>query len=306
MTISEIKKQIKDNKLSNYYVFAGEEIEIQKLYIEKIAEVTGNKIVRAESVSSVWELMTGPSLFDEHFIYVVRDDKDFQSNETLQSRLSEDIFNGNILIILLTTLDKRTKFYKQFSAQIVTFERMSTSVLMKYVKQDTALNTANCERIIGICENDYSRIKLEIDKIRCYGGEPNETFEELVNQGVIYQPPMDAIFKLVDAILLRQPKRVYNLLRQCYAVGEANIVILSVLYNNTKQVLQVQSYTGSDIVKSTGMTAWQVKCAKERMGHYSVGELVYILRQIQRIQKGILIGQIEDSMSVEYLLAQIL
>ena len=271
-----------------------------------MSEVTGNKIVRADSVSDIWDIMTIPSLFDEKCIYVVRDDKDFLSNETLQSRLSEDIFNGNILIILLTTVDKRTKLYKQFSARIVVFERMKTSVICKHLERDTALNSANCVRISAMCENDYSRIKLEIDKINRFGEEPNAAFEELLRQGAIYQPPKDAIFDLVDAILLRTPKRVYNLLQQCYAVNEANMVILSVLYNSAKQVLQVQSFKGQDMAKSTGLTGWQIKCAKEHMGHYSIGELVNILKLIQKIQKGIITGQIEDSLSVEYLLVNIL
>lgn len=134
----------------------------------------------------------------------------------------------------------------------------------------------------------------------------DKAFEELVEQGAIHVPPKDAIFDFVDAVLRRQVSRAYNLLEQCYAVGEANMVILSVLYTNAKQLLQVQSCDSRDIAKSTGLTAWQIKCAKERVGHYRIGELVYILRKIQSIQKGIITGQIEDSMSVEYLLVNIL
>lgn len=316
VTISDIKKQIKDNKLSHYYIFTGDEIEVQRIYINKIAEVSGKRVVRADSVSDIWDLITGPSLFDEKFVYVVRDDKDFQSNEVLQQRIQEDIFNGNILILLLTNVDKRTKLYKQFSAQIVVFEHMTTATLVKYIKQEIPLNNANCERLASICDNDYSRILLEIDKIKRYhkcreddwqeAFPIDETFGRMLEEGAIYTPPQDAIFDLVDAILRRQIKRVYNLLSQCYAVGEANMVILSVLYSNAKQVLQVQSFEGSDIAKSTGLTGWQVKCAKERCGHYYNGELVGILRAIQQVQKGIVTGQIEDAMSVEYLLTQIL
>lgn len=308
MTILDIKQAIKDKSFDDFYIFAGDEIEIQRVYINKIAEVSGKDVIRANSISDVWSLMTGPSLFDTRNVYVVRDDKDFLSDEVLQSRITQDVLNGNILILLLTNVDKRTKLYKQFSDKIVVFERLSTEVLVKYIQREIALNNANCERLTAICENDYSRILLEIDKIKRYATEDyDNAFECLVEQGVIYTPPADAIFSLVDAILLRRSvKQVYNLLYQCYAVGEANMVILSVLYNNAKQVLQVQSHKGPDIAKSTGLTPWQVKCAKGKCGRYTNGELVGILRLIQKIQKGIITGKIEDQVSVEYLLAQIL
>lgn len=132
----------------------------------------------------------------------------------------------------------------------------------------------------------------------------DEAFEELLRQGAIYIPPKDAIFDFVDAVLKRNIPAVYDLLSQCYAVGEANMVLISVLYNNIKQVLQVQSHGGTDseIVNATGMTQWQVKCARNKSGNYSIGELVDMLRLLQKIQKGIITGQIEDYMSIEYFL----
>lgn len=321
MNIADVKTQIKNKAIQSYYIFAGDEIEVQRLYIRKIAETLGYEVVRADCIADVWASIITPTLFDTPCVYVVRDDKDFMNN-------AEDIekanFNGNIIINLITTVDKRTKWYKSNSDKIVLFEHLSDEILSKYIKREITLNNANCERLIAMCENDYSRILLEIDKIKRYQrwlvdeGYDKETdnslpavyfdsvFEQFVEDGTISVPPKDAIFDLVDAILKRQTKRVYDLLEQCYAVGEANMVILSVLYSNAKQVLQVQACESSDIIKSTGLTSWQVKCTKEKCGNYSIGELVDILRLIQKIQKGIITGQIEDSMSVEYLLVNIL
>ena len=134
----------------------------------------------------------------------------------------------------------------------------------------------------------------------------DEIFEQFIADGTISIPPQDAIFDLVDAILKRQTRRVYYLLDQCRQVNEANMVILSVLYNNAKQVYQVQVCESSDVCKSTGLTSYQVKCAKEKCGNYSDDELLNILKLIQKIQKGIITGQIEDEISVDYLLVQIL
>jgi DNA polymerase III delta subunit len=314
MNITDVKTQIKNKDIQSYYIFAGDEIEIQRIYINKIAEVLGYEVVRADTIADVWSSIITPALFDKPCVYVVRDDKDLLQNEKLNEKLNSktENLNDNVIINLITTVDKRTKWYKANSDKIILFERLSDTVLKKYIQREIALNNANCERLIAICESDYSRILLEIDKIKRYVNYlgPAELFDgvfvKLVEDGTIYTPPKDAIFDLVDAILKRNVPLVYDLLEQCYAVGEANMVILSVLYNNAKQVLQVQACESSDVCKSTGLTSWQVKCAKEKCGHYSLGELERILKLIQETQKGIITGQIEDSLSVERLLVEIL
>lgn len=323
MNITDVKTHIKNKSIQSYYIFAGDEIEVQRIYINKIAEVLGIDVVRVDCIADVWSNIITPTLFDNACVYVVRDDKDLQ-NDILSTQIEKNNLNGNIIINLITTVDKRTKWYKSNSDKIVLFERLSDEVLVKYVQREIALNKRNCERLIAICENDFSRILLEIDKIKRYQrwlvdeGYDKETdnslpacyadsvFERLVEDGTIAVSPQDAIFDLVDAILKRQVKRVYYLLDQCRQVNEANMVILSVLYNNAKQVLQVQACESSDVVKSTGLTSWQVKCAKDKCGKYSNRELVNILKLIQKIQKGIITGQIEDEISVDYLLVNIL
>lgn len=321
MNITDVKTHIKNKKLQPYYIFAGDEIEVQRLYINKIAEVLGYNVVRVDCIADVWSSIITPTLFDTPSVYVVRDDKDLQS-DVLSTQIEKNNLNGNIIINLITTVDKRTKWYKANSDKIILFERLSDEVLTKYIQREITLNKRNCERLIAICENDYSRILLEIDKIKRYADETwehrevrerdggvswtNECFEKLIEDGTISIPPKDAIFALVDAILKRQVECVYYLLKQCYDVSEANMVILSVLYNNAKQVLQVQACESQDICKSTGLTPYLVKCAKEKCGYYSDGELVDLLRRIQQTQKGIITGQIEDSMSVEWLLVNTL
>lgn len=132
----------------------------------------------------------------------------------------------------------------------------------------------------------------------------DEAFEKLLEDGTIHQFPKDAIFDFVDAILDRKVNQVYDLFRQCQEVGEGTLVMLSVLYNNVKAVLQVQSCDNKDITGTTGLTGWQIKCAKEKAGVYSNEDLMYLMKLIQKVEKGIKTGLIEDSIAVEYILVK--
>ena len=130
MNITDVKTDIKNKTIKPYYIFAGEEIEIQRIYIEKIAEVIGYQVLRPNSIADVWDSIITPTLFDTPAIYVVRDDKDLMQNDILQTQIEQNNLNGNIIIHLLSSLDKRTKFYKSNSAKIVLFERLTTEMLI--------------------------------------------------------------------------------------------------------------------------------------------------------------------------------
>jgi DNA polymerase III delta subunit len=96
----------------------------------------------------------------------------------------------------------------------------------------------------------------------------------------------------------------FYLLKSSYEYGEATMVLLSNLYNSTKQLLQVQSFKGDGkITEATGLTPFQVKLASERKGRNSTGDLIYLMRLVRDTEKGIKTGAIEEQMSMPYILA---
>lgn len=310
MNLQAIRNELKQGKVRNFYIFTGEEWRGQLVYINQIAKVKSCNIKRIESVTDVYARLKSISFVKENLIYVCRDDKEFIQNEKLQTSISK-VLGNNVYILLLTSVDKRTKFYKKYKDDIVEFEYFDDKVLTKYIQKEIDLSPANCKRLIDVCESDYGRILLEIDKIKRYvnhlGPAPmfDGVFEKLLQDETIYRPPKDAIFDFVNAVMDRSTK-CWDLLNQSYAVGEANMVLLSVLYNNFKQVLQVQSCKSADISKSTGLTGWQIKCAKEHLNNYSNGELVHAMKLIQEVESGIKTGKIEDEISVQYVLVNVL
>lgn len=310
MDVQTLKKQIQSKMLPAYFIFTGSEWAVQKIYIKQIAKTKNQPLIYVDSIADIYSKLKNRSFVNKSACYVVRDDKELLSNEKLQSQIDSGLLADNTLIHLLTSVDKRTKYYKQYKDIIIEFEPLNDAILKKYIKKEISLSDKNCERLIDICEHDYGRILLEVDKIKRFDHEmtigKDNAFEELLRTGTIYQPPYDAIFDLVDAILDRKVNRSFDLLQQSYAVGEATLVMLSVLYNNAKAVLQVQTYTGSKIVDGTGLTSWQVKCANKHIGKYSSDELVQMLKLIMKCEQGIKNGRIEEAFVMEYLLVHIL
>ena len=321
MEVITVKRQIKDGQLCPFYIFTGEEIEAQRRYIEKIADVTNRTVTRVDTVADVLRYKQG--LIKVPRLFVVMDDKDFMTAEKAWDSI-EDLLKDKMLILQISVLDKRLKFSKHFADKIVTFHYMTNDVLYKYVQKECKLSDKNTETLIQICGNDYSRILLEIDKIKQYENgqravdsdivnEPlttskravDQIFEKLVYDGTIYRQPEDAIFKFVDAVLKASPERAYRLLEDCKAIDESSLAILTVLYNNFKRVLQVQSCTSSDICKSTGLTSKEVAIARKNTGYYNTADIVDFLRFIQAVERGIKTGEVGETEAVEYALTHI-
>ena len=167
MDVSILKAKIKSNRIPSYLIFTGSEWEVQKIYIQQIAKVTDSDVVRIDSISSIYNKLKNKSFISKSACYIVRDDKDLMENEKLQQQLNS-LLGDNILIHLITSVDRRTKFYNAYKDKIIEFEPLKPEILKKYIKKQIDLSDKNCQILIDICESDYGRILLEIDKIKRY------------------------------------------------------------------------------------------------------------------------------------------
>lgn len=296
MNLLDLHQEIVNNSLQSFYVFTGEEWLVQRKYIEQISKVSEKLIKYINTFKSIYKSLSS-SLFDDRFVYVIRDDADLLTNEKLHEQIKNDLLKDNILILLVTSADKRRKFFTTFKDSVVEFEKLQPYILKKYIQQETDLSDKHAEILMEVCEYDYGRCLLEIDKIKRSG----KSLIELLEDGTIYTPPQDAVFKFVDAVLDRKLE-MFELLDESYESGENTLVLLSVLYTNAKQLLQVQSCEDKDIAKATGLKPYEINRAKHRQGEWWNRELVNLMRLCQQAEKNIKIGQIDEQYAVEYVL----
>lgn len=308
MDLNSLHTQLRQKQLTNFYIFSGPEWAVQRIYINQISSISGKKLQYVDKFADIYGKLKNPGIVKTKNVYVIRDDKDIISEEKVQEQIKNGVLSGNILILLLTNVDKRTKFYKAYKDMIVEFEPLKPAILKKYLQKEIELSDRNYDILMEVCEYDYGRCLLEIDKIKRTQimGLSDTAFEQLLEDGTIYQPPRDAIFQFVDAVLDRDVNEAYQLYTECLAVGEAVMVMLTVLYNNTKAVLQIQSCPGNDIAKTTGLTGWQIKNAKPHCGNYRIGELLYLMELIQKCEKSIKTGTIEEPYVMDYILTSVM
>ena len=312
MDVASLKAQIQSNQLNPFYIFTGEEWYVQRLYMKQIAKRFNDRLNSVDDAKTLFQQLSKRSVLSQNAVYVLRDDTEIIKNpeiiDTLKSVIAE-----NIVILVLSSVDKRTKLYKTYKDTFIEFHALEHALLKRHIMREIALSDRCADKLIDLCESNYGRCLLEIDKIKQLMSwntmsniSADDCFKVLLEEKIIYQPPYDAIFNFVDEVLLHHVNSAYDALDNCKKIGESSLAILTVLYNNAKQVLQVQSYDGNELMKATGLTQFQISCAKKRCNVYRTGDLVYMLQLIHEIEVGIKLGTISESIAIDYLLVNIL
>lgn len=307
MELFELQTKIKTNTLPKFMIFSGEEYAIINIYLEKISKVLGRKLTFINEVSSILSKSKVISLVEPNRLYVCRYDKTFVTNENLWKNIQSTL-KDSYLVVVYIDVDKRGKFYKSFSKDIVVFEEQPKETLKSMVRAQIPLNDKNLDILIQGCNNNYSRCLLEIDKIKNYAKSENEdynnAFEHLFEIGVISNEFTNITFDFVNKVAERD-KKCYDIYYKLVLSGESNIKILSLLYTTFRNQLIVQTVTGVT-VENTGLTKYAIYQANIRKNKYTNKELNYILDIIMKLEQGIKNGAFEESIVIDYLLAHIL
>lgn len=311
MDIIELKKELLENKLKNFYVFTGEELALQDIYINKISEISKLNIKRVDSVLDIYNLLTAKTLLKcTPNIYVIRNDDKYLSNTSIWDKLLlKDNFKGNILILLYT--NQTTEFNKKHAEVITKFDFIGDRLLINRLIATTGLKDIYCEELVKICSCNYGRIKHEIYKLfmlcKINNYNINTAYIKARKCNFIHEDIGDIIFDFTNSIVDRNINLAYDLLPKIMKTDDgSSIKLLSVLYNSFRNILMVQTTPYKDRTEEVlGISKGQIYVTSQKCNKYTGIELVNILKTIRYLEKGIKIGIVEDKFAISYLLGEI-
>ena len=126
-------------------------------------------------------------------------------------------------------------------------------------------------------------------------------FRYLLEDGTLYVPPRDTMWEFIKAFLQDRPLIAYELYQDLKELETPTFAIISNLYNETKHVLQVQICQSDDIAKTTGLSTWQIRNAKECINRFKSNDLSYLIRLIQKVEISIKRGAIDENIAIDYI-----
>ena len=305
MELSELQQDIKNNTLKPIYVFTGIEYEIMKIYINQIKK----PVLSTFSVAEAVRLCKSSSLLgNTSKIYKVYYDAEFFVNDLAWDKV-EDLLGNNTLILIITEIDKRSKFYKRFKDHIVEFDKLPQNVVMKYLQKAINLSNIYLSELFDICDGCYSVALKEIDKINSYTSEDNkdQAFVKLKTDGIITKyGEYDYTLDVMNYLLSRDCK---NACAYGAKIPQDKVIyLLAVVYNGFRQVLSVQGLGANkeNASERTGLTPWQVKNAIPHLNYYTIEELQDNLLFIRKLEMGVKTGRYNPKNIVDLLILGIL
>ena len=304
MDIVKLKSQIKSGKLDNLYVFVGEEIGLMNLYIGKMC----SEAHRVESVAGVWKRLTSRGLGGGKNFYVVRDDKEFLQAEKVWSTAEKMIRYGT-LVLLYTSLDKRSRFYKEFESRIVTFDKMTRPQLIKFVISQFPFEVTEeqADYLCEACNDDYTQIGNEIDKLcRIRAMVTHQSFQRTVDE-IVRAPKYADTFSMANNVMQYNGKKAVEQMQFLIENGESGIGMITVLYNNFRNAVQVLSSTESakEISEKYGIHIAAVSNILNNFD-YSLEGAIRAMRILQDAESGIKSGKYAEDKAPMIALCRIL
>lgn len=306
MNIFELKKDIRNKTVGQFYTFCGLEREGMRIYWSEIASRTDREVLMIDSIREV--ITYKQSLLEKPKVFVCYNDRDFMTNETAWDKVLQAL-GKNLLILTVDSIDKRSKFAKRFDDSIVPFDYFTREVLTYHIQKQIDLSESGCSALIQACNGSYGRILLELDKVTAIKQAlPDWSYDDIVDEmlyrGVIHEDVGDLLFTLGNAIISKDIETAYT----CTRDGDIPpLKLIQVLYNGIKRLLLVQrckelGYKDADITKETGISSKEIWGISHNVNTRTSENLIQCLQTLRKCEKAIKEGVLCEENVLDYLL----
>lgn len=325
--VSELKIQIKENRLSRLYVFYGEEEYLKEYYIKKISDLIPdaglediNHIVLNGKVdygeyAAAWEGM--PMMTDRRLL-LIRDSNIFTLskskdiippteeerefwNEKLK-RLSDD----TVVIFCEKNVDGRSALFKaaKKAGVAVEFKYMTPAELKAWVikralKAGKKIDDKTAEYLISVIDPGMNSLEHETDKLLNFCDD------------IIYRSDVDRvvskstevkIFDLTDGISEGNADRVLKILGDLRTHNESAFSTLYLIYSNITKLLKIKlsgAASPHEAVAALNTTDWLARKYLSGAEGFSEEALMRMVMRVPEIDYEIKSGLIDERTALE-------
>lgn len=296
MDLVQLNSDIQHNSLGNLYIFTGDEIGLQNIYINQILKLKpGRRVDKYSEIKN--KVLSRNTLFSSQgtqCVYIIRDDYEFFKAEKEWEQLDKMV-TGVTLILLVTHLDKKTKFYHHFKDTIVEFHKMTQDQLYLNISPLVKGQKDAILYFIESCNNDYSTILNNLDKFNRLGyTEMTYSISDLI------APREEAgdVFKLVDYLISLDHEKCIHEVEKLLSSGSNELGILSMIGTRIHQTILIEGYRNSRTIdKDTGISKWICNNIL-KLNRIEPCSLLTALRVVNDCEQGIKLGYMEPGDAV--------
>ena len=335
LSIENLEKELKQEKLNSLYLLYGEEVFLLENSVKKIKKLFGEIVKGINYIliddTNVKELISDietPAFGYEKKLIVARNTGLFKADgkrknkevsdfkEKLNDFLNEniDIINESVILVFVEEeADSRLKLFKTLEKQgvVCKFDFLKPIQVEKRIKAvcdayNVKIDSSTIKYFIEICGTNMQDVINEIRKLIEYAGNGGSIKKEDIDSLTIKK--LEAvIFDLTDNLGQKQTKKALEVLKNLIYNKEPIQRILVMLYNHFKKLyfLKIATKYNKDIVTALNLKPNQVFLVnkyKKQASYFSEKELKEVLQAIRDLDINYKNGLIDLEVGLEAIL----
>lgn len=336
MTIEELEKELKNNKLAKIYVLYGQELFLLESCLKKIKKNFGELEIGINfaqiddtNISSLLPELQTPAFGYDRKLIIVKNTKFFKKDtkrkssntdlEMIKEKLTQfiqtDFQDDNVLVFIEEEIDKTEllNVIEKNGGVICNFESQKPFQIEKRLKAicnaykvDISSNTLN--HLIDVCGTNMQNLINEIRKLIEYAGE-NGTIKDTDIDAMCTKTIDSNIFDLTDNLGKKNITEVIRILNELIYSKEPIQKILITLYNHLKKIYIVkladkQNRNIATELKLKPNQTFLVNKYRTQSKYFTDDELIVVLQEIINLDYSYKIGKIDLNIGLESILCR--
>ena len=336
MTVVELEKELKENKLNSIYLLFGEETFLLESSLKKIKKIFGEILTGINYIqiddTNIEELIPDiqtPAFGYEKKLIIVKNSgilkkegrKQTNKIKELKQKVYkyfedniQEIKDGNVVVFIEDDAENND-LYKLINKEgiVCNFEKQTQAQIIKRLKAIFSAYKVNIDEqtlkyLIDSCGNGMQELINESRKLIEYAGENGKVEKDDIDLLCIKEVNA-VIFTLTDSLGKKDIKTALNTLKNLIYNKEPIQKILVTLYNHFKKLYftKLALSKNKDIAEALNLKANQmflVNKYKMQAKYFEVSDLKNILDELILLDKNSKIGQIDLNVGLEAILAK--
>ena len=324
-----LKKQLKEGKLSPLYLFYGEEEYLRETYVQRITEqipdggfpefnhikLTGGDIPFTE-YDEAWESF--PMMTDKRLIHIRnsgifksrgKDKENAAAPEEIRNFWEEKfkhIADDTVVIFDEVSADKNNALYKAASkaGQAVEFKYLSeadltTWVIKQCLDSKVKISKDNAYYLVTRCDSGLRNLNNELGKLFdfCRGEILRSDIDRVVSKSLQME-----VFELTNAIIDGDTAQAMTVLRSIRMVADSAFNLFYLMLSSLERLLRVKLMEGApqqEIFSALGINYYIGRKYIESARGFSAESLKWMMKRIAEMDLAIKEGRIDEWNALE-------
>lgn len=322
--MKNILEDIKHNNFQNIYLLYGDEVYLKHQYRDKLlkalqteedtmnfAKYEGKGILENEIIG----LADTVPFFSEHRVILLEDSGFFKNAADRLPDYVKELPEYLVMIFVESEIDKRNRLFKAVSkvGRVVEFSVQKEDTLLTWIAQmlgreGKKITKSDAKLLLSRTGTDMSNISSEVEKLICYAWDREIVTTQDI-EAVCSEQMENRIFDMIRAVTEKKQEQALALYYDLLALKEPPMRILYLIARQYNQMLQVKELSENgcgmqEISSKLGIQSFLVRNYLNYGKHYTVQQLLEIVKKCTDTEEAVKTGRMTDTLSVELLIVE--